>query len=62
MSGKKLAAFGAKDKTPGTINIAGFALGCVALFQATTVPEPASIALMQTGLLGAAGTVRRRRG
>lgn len=56
-----LVAFGASTKSPSPSDFPGCSLGCVAVFApATTVPEPTSIALMMTGLIGAAAAIGRR--
>ena len=59
VSGEVLVAYGATSTAPGTTSIPGCSLGCVAVF--AQVPEPASLTMMITGLLGVGAVVRRRR-
>ena len=44
----------------GSMDTNDFAINAVSLTQATTVPEPGSIALLGSGLLGMAGLLRRK--
>ena len=58
VSGEVLVAYGATSTAPGTTNIPGCALGCVAVF--AQVPEPASITILTVALLGLGTAFRRR--
>lgn len=60
VSGEVLVAYGATSTAPGTANIPGCSLGCVAVF--AKVPEPTSFSLLAAGLLGLSAAFRRRHG
>jgi len=58
---------GSTDITPGNnygeiVSTASFGVGTFSLTENSPVPEPSTFALLGTGLLGAAGAVRRKLG
>lgn len=58
VSGEVLVAYGVTSTAPGTTNIPGCSLGCVAVF--APVPEPASLSLLFPALFGIGFVARRR--
>ena len=58
VTGEVLVAYGATSAVPGTSDIPGCSLGCVAIF--ASVPEPNTFALMAAGVIGGAVMFRRR--